>query len=130
MPKFDSTAFQRRCPHIYYNERKGPVMANRMVLHIAGQKYNLVSDESADYMNEVAELARQTVAHCGGSPSFASTRALALATVTLADDYIKPSLPPKPLRQNAVPSKPSLPHCATGRRRITASTRITTANEE
>ena len=89
-------------------------MANRMVLHIAGQKYNLVSDESADYMHEVAELARQTVAHCGGSPSFASTRALALATVTLADDYIKPSLP----------------HCATGRRRITASTRITTANEE
>lgn len=64
-------------------------MANRMVLHIACQKYNLVSDESADYMNEVAELARQTVAHCGGSPSFASTRALALATVTLADDYIK-----------------------------------------
>lgn len=58
-------------------------MANRMVLHIAGQKYNLVSDD------EVAELARQTVAHCGGSPSFASTRALALATVTLADDYIK-----------------------------------------
>lgn len=53
-------------------------MANRMVLHIAGQKYNLVSDESADYMNEVAELARQTVAHYGGSPSFASTRALAL----------------------------------------------------
>ena len=47
-------------------------MANRMVLHIAGQKYNLVSDESADYMNEVAELARQTVAHCGGSPSFAT----------------------------------------------------------
>ena len=35
-------------------------MANRMVLHIAGQKYNLVSDESADYMHEVAELARQT----------------------------------------------------------------------
>ena len=32
---------------------------------------------------------RATVAHCGGSPSFASTRALALATVTLADDYIK-----------------------------------------
>ncbi len=64
-------------------------MANRMVLHIAGQKYNLVSNESADYMHEVAELARQTVAHCGGSPSFASTRALALATVTLADDYIK-----------------------------------------
>ena len=100
-------------------------MANRMVLHIAGQKYNLVSNESADYMHEVAELARQTVAHCGGSPSFASTRALALATVTLADDYIKAKS-----AAEAVPSKPSLPHCATGRRRITASTRITTANEE
>ena len=59
MPKFDSTAFQRRCPHIYYNERKGPVMANRMVLHKEKKKYNLVSDESADYMHEVAELARQ-----------------------------------------------------------------------
>ena len=106
-------------------------MANRMVLHIAGQKYNLVSNESADYMHEVAELARQTVAHCGGSPSFASTRALALATVTLADDYIQGQVCRRSqLRQNAVPSKPSLPHCATGRRRITASTRITTANEE
>ena len=48
-------------------------MANRMVLHIAGQKYNLVSDESADYMHEVAELARQTVAHCGGSATRAGT---------------------------------------------------------
>lgn len=33
-------------------------MANRMVLHIAGQKYNLVSDESADYMHEVAAEAK------------------------------------------------------------------------
>ena len=99
-------------------------MANRMVLHIAGQKYNLVSDESADYMHEVAELARQTVAHCGGSPSFASTRALALATVTLADDYIKAKS-----AAEAAEAK-CRAHCATGRRRITASTRITTANEE
>lgn len=64
-------------------------MANRVVLHIAGQTYNMLSDESVDYMNEVAELAQQTVAQCGGSSKFASTRALALATVTLADDYIK-----------------------------------------
>lgn len=64
-------------------------MANRMVLHIAGQKYNLVSDESADYMNEVAELARQTVAPLRRLAVVASTRALALATITLADDYIK-----------------------------------------
>ena len=64
-------------------------MANRVVLHIAGQTYNMLSDESVDYMNEVAELAQQTVVQCGGSDSFASTRALALATVTLADDYLK-----------------------------------------
>lgn len=105
-------------------------MANRMVLHIAGQKYNLVSNESADYMHEVAELARQTVAHCGGSPSFASTRALALATVTLADDYIKAKSAAEAAEAKCRALKPSLPHCATGRRRITASTRITTANEE
>ena len=71
MPKFDSTAFQRRCPHIYYNERKGPVMANRMVLHIAGQKYNLVSDESADYMNEVA----------AGTPDRGALRRLAVVRI-------------------------------------------------
>ena len=57
-------------------------MANRVVLHIAGQTYNMLSDESVDYMNEVAELAHQTVMQCGGSDSFTST-------VTLADDYIK-----------------------------------------
>ncbi len=72
-----------------FHERKGPVMANRVVFHIAGQTYNMLSDESVDYMNEVAELAQQTVAQCGGSSEFASTRALALAAVTLADDYIK-----------------------------------------
>ena len=37
----------------------------------------------------VAEMAQQTIAACGGSASFASTRALALATVNLADEYIK-----------------------------------------
>ena len=64
-------------------------MANRVVLHIAGQTYTMLSDESVDYMNEVAELAHQTVVQCGGSDSFTSTRALALAAVTLADDYLK-----------------------------------------
>ena len=93
-------------------------------------KYNPVSDESADYMHEVAELARQTVAHCGGSPSFASTTRWQLATVTLADDYIKAKSAAEAAEANAVPSKPSLPHCATGRRRITEAPGITTANEE
>ena len=64
-------------------------MANRVTIQIAGQQYTMLADESVEYMNEVAELAQQTIAECGGSASFASTRALALATVNLADEYIK-----------------------------------------
>ena len=64
-------------------------MANRVTIQIAGQQYTMLADESVEYMNEVADLAQQTIAQCGGSASFASTRALALATVNLADEYIK-----------------------------------------
>lgn len=64
-------------------------MANRVTIQIAGQHYTMLADETVEYMNEVAELAQQTIAECGGSASFASTRALALATVNLADEYIK-----------------------------------------
>ena len=70
-------------------ERKGFVMANRVTIQIAGQHYTMLADETVEYMNEVAELAQQTIAACGGSAAFASTRALALATVNLADEYIK-----------------------------------------
>ena len=62
-------------------------MANRVTIQIAGQQYTMLADESVEYMNEVADLARQTIVECGGSTSFASTRAL--ATVNLADEYIK-----------------------------------------
>ena len=64
-------------------------MANRVTIQIAGQQYTMLADETVEYMNEVAELAQQTVVECGGSTAFASTRALALATVNLADEYIK-----------------------------------------
>lgn len=64
-------------------------MANRVTIQIAGQRYTMLADESEEYMHEVAELAQQTIAECGGSPSFASTRALALACVNLSDEYIK-----------------------------------------
>ena len=64
-------------------------MANRVVIQIAGQRYTMRADETVEYMNEVAEMAQQTITLCGGSASFASTRALALATVNLADDYLK-----------------------------------------
>ena len=67
-------------------------MANRVTIKIAGQHYTMLADESVEYMNEVAELAQQTIMQCGGSSSFASTRALALAAVNLADEYIKAKL--------------------------------------
>lgn len=64
-------------------------MANRVTIQIAGQHYTMLAEESEEYMNEVAELARQTITECGGSEGFATTRAFALATVNLADEYIK-----------------------------------------
>lgn len=64
-------------------------MANRITIQIAGQHYTMLAEESEEYMSEVAELAQQTIVACGGSSSFASTRALALAVVNLADEYIK-----------------------------------------
>ena len=64
-------------------------MKNRILLRIAGQKYTLMADESVEYMNEVASFAQQVIVSCGGSASFASTRAIALASVNLADQCIK-----------------------------------------
>ena len=64
-------------------------MANRVTIQIAGQHYTMLAEESEEYMNEVAELARQTITECGGSDGFATTRAFALATINLADEYIK-----------------------------------------
>lgn len=64
-------------------------MANRVTIQIAGQHYTLLADESEEYMGEVAELAQQTITECGGSEGFATTRAFALATINLADEYIK-----------------------------------------
>ena len=61
-------------------------MKNRILLRIAGQKYTLMADESVEYMNEVASFAQQVIVSCGG---FASTRAIALASVNLADQCIK-----------------------------------------
>ncbi len=64
-------------------------MANRVTIRLAGQNYTLLADESKEYMKEVAELAQQTLISCGGSESFASTRAMALALVNLADEFLK-----------------------------------------
>ncbi len=64
-------------------------MANRVTIRLAGQNYTMLADETEEYMNEVAELAQQTLINCGGSESFASTRAMALALVNLADEFLK-----------------------------------------
>lgn len=64
-------------------------MKTRIPLRIAGQKYTLAADETEEYMNEVASFAQQAIVSCGGSASFASTRAIALATINLADQCIK-----------------------------------------
>ena len=64
-------------------------MKNRILLRIAGQKYTLMADESVEYMNEVASFAQQVIVSCGGSASFASTRAIALASGNLAAQCIK-----------------------------------------
>lgn len=64
-------------------------MANRVTIRIAGQTYTMLAEESKEYMHEVAALAQKVIASCGGSEDLATTRSLALATVNLADSYIK-----------------------------------------
>ncbi len=64
-------------------------MANRVTIQIAGQRYTMLAEETEEYMKEVAELTQRTILECGGSDSFASTRALALSLVNLADAAIK-----------------------------------------
>ena len=82
-------------------------MKNRILLRIAGQKYTLMADESVEYMNEVASFAQQVIVSCGGSASFASTRAIALASVNLADQCIKPNGRRSQRRENAASSRQS-----------------------
>jgi len=64
-------------------------MANRVTIRLAGQNYTMLAEETEEYMMKVAELAQQTLTNCGGSDSFASTRAMALALVNLADEFLK-----------------------------------------
>ncbi len=64
-------------------------MANRVTIRLAGQNYTMLAEETEEYMKEVAGLAQQTLTNCGGSESFASTRAMALALVNLADEFLK-----------------------------------------
>lgn len=64
-------------------------MSGRVKIRIAGHEYVMRADETEEYMNTVAELAQSVVAECGGTSDYASTRALILATVNLADRSIK-----------------------------------------
>lgn len=82
-------------------------MKNRILLRIAGQKYTLMADESVEYMNEVASFAQQVIVSCGGSASFASTRAIALASVNLADQCIKAKREALAAEENAASSRQS-----------------------
>lgn len=64
-------------------------MAGRVKIKIAGHEYVMRADETEEYMNTVAKLAQSVVAECGGTSDYASTRALILATVNLADRTMK-----------------------------------------
>ena len=63
------------------------VLAGIMAMSLAVPA--MAADETEEYMNEVASFAQQAIVSCGGSASFASTRAIALATINLADQCIK-----------------------------------------
>lgn len=91
-------------------------MKNRILLRIAGQKYTLMADESVEYMNEVASFAQQVIVSCGGSASFASTRAIALASVNLADQCIKAKREALAAEENAASSRQSSRRSAAAKR--------------
>ena len=91
-------------------------MKNRIPLRIAGQKYTLAADETEEYMNEVASFAQQVIVSCGGSASFASTRAIALASVNLADQCIKAKREALAAEENAASSRQSSRRSAAAKR--------------
>ncbi|MGE4549482.1 MAG: cell division protein ZapA [Intestinibacillus sp.] len=64
-------------------------MRNRVTLHIAGESYVMLSDETETYMQEIAARVDSEISEAKKIPGISSMRAAVLAACNIADDYYK-----------------------------------------
>lgn len=64
-------------------------MRNRVTLHIAGESYVMLSDETEAYMQEVAALVDSKISEAKQIPGVSTMKAAVLAACNIADAYYK-----------------------------------------
>ncbi len=64
-------------------------MKNRLVVHIDGQPYTLVADESEEYMARVASRVDLEIARISETVRGSATHTAVLAAIQLADELLK-----------------------------------------
>ena len=64
-------------------------MRNRVTLHIAGERYVMLSDETENYMQEIAALVDSKISESKKIPGVSSMQAAVLAACEIADGYYK-----------------------------------------
>ena len=64
-------------------------MRNRVTIHIAGETYTMLAEESETYMQEVADLVDAEISQARKIPGTSSLQSAVLAGCNLADRYLK-----------------------------------------
>ena len=64
-------------------------MRNRVTLHIAGESYVMLSDETETYMQELAAMVDGKISEARKIPGVSTMQAAVLAACNIADDYYK-----------------------------------------
>lgn len=64
-------------------------MRNRVTIHIAGESYTMLAEESESYMQQVARLVDEKILEARMTPGVSSMQSAVLAAINLADAYYK-----------------------------------------
>lgn len=64
-------------------------MRNRVTLHIAGESYVMLTDETEQYMHQIAALVDKKIHEGKEVPGISNMQAVVLAGCNIADDYFK-----------------------------------------
>lgn len=64
-------------------------MRNRVTIHIAGETYTMLAEESEQYMQEVADLVDAEISQARKIPGTSALQSAVLAGCNLADRYLK-----------------------------------------
>lgn len=64
-------------------------MRNRVTIHIAGESYTMLAEESESYMQQVAALVDGKITEARGISGVSAMQAAVLAACNIADQYYK-----------------------------------------